>query len=273
MNNKAVVYALIDPRFNEIRYIGITTQSPNQRLIRHISEARHSLRRDHRVNWIKSLLDIGIKPEFKIISDTTKENIFKEERKQITHFRNLGYRLTNSTDGGEGVLNPSPETRAKMSYHARNKSLETRKKLSLAMTGKKHSQETKKKISEHRKGKRSPPITDAGRLKIIQAMKGNKNWLGRHHSEESKKKISLLNMGNKARLGIPHSLATKVKLSIMHSADKSSSAKLTWEQVRTIREKYSVDNITMQELANQYDVTIGTIHPIIRNRTWIENGR
>lgn len=50
--------------------------------------------------------------------------------------------------------------------------------------------------------------------------------------------------------------------------EKFWSAKLTIEQVREIRELYATGEWSMSELAREFNVAIGTVHPLIRRRTW-----
>jgi hypothetical protein len=51
------------------------------------------------------------------------------------------------------------------------------------------------------------------------------------------------------------------------SGEKNGYAKLNWEKVYEIREKYK-NGIPKQEIANQYGVTYMTITHITRNKTW-----
>lgn len=108
------------------------------------------------------------------------------------------------------------------------------------------------------------------RAKLKEAARGNKKWLGRRHSEETKRKLSELKKGNRARLGMPHKQSTKDKLSKSHAGDKSSSAKLTWEQVREARRLYG-DGISQADLCRNYGVNPSTMHSIVKNKTWREN--
>ena len=100
--------------------------------------------------------------------------------------------LHNMTDGGEGISNPSEETR---------------KKISDAQKGKTHTEESRKKMSESKKN-----ISEETRRKIGEASKGrNKDRIvseetrrkmsesgkGRTHSEDSKKKMSEASKGTK----------------------------------------------------------------------------
>lgn len=52
--------------------------------------------------------------------------------------------------------------------------------------------------------------------------------------------------------------------------ENSSRAKLTWDQVYEIREKYRTGGFTMQMLASEYGIWKGTIAKIINNQTWKE---
>jgi len=270
---KALIYALVDPskKFPEnIRYVGVTTTSLARRMTLHLSEAKTGKGDYYRLRWLRSLLRSNIIPAIVLLEETTEEVCFEREKKWISNCRQWGCRLTNSTEGGEGILNPTPETRMKLSQKARNKSLETRKKLSEAMKGKKLSDESKEKIRQKKIGRVAYYPTDSTKQKISQKLKGNKNFSGHQHSEVTKAILSNKKMGNKGRLGKPHTESTKAKLKIAHSGNKSSSAKLTWEDVRSIREKYAGGKYTQQELADEYGITLGTINPLLKHKTWIE---
>lgn len=118
----------------------------------------------------------GYKIEILSYWKTAKEAL-DHEILLISCFKDMGYKLANLTDGGEGNLgwNPSLETRKKMSDSRKNLSEELRQKLSNASQGeknaffgKKHSEETKKKISIANKlktpsftGKKHSPETRA----------------------------------------------------------------------------------------------------------------
>lgn len=135
----------------------------------------------------------------------------------------------NQTDGGEGTLNPSEETRAKLSKARRKRKLsaEARQKISLAQTGNKnflghtHSEETRKKISAAHKGKKLSAET---KLKLSLINIGNKHTAearakiseagkGRIPSAETRRKISESNKGNKNCLGNKHTTESKQKMS------------------------------------------------------------
>jgi hypothetical protein len=109
------IYALIDPRTSDVRYIGATTDV-QRRLQEHLrrEEARHCSR------WIRSLLASGLSPRvwvFEVVGDGWQA----AERRWIQTFRDLGMATCNIADGGEGTSPGSTklaETRAKMSVAA-----------------------------------------------------------------------------------------------------------------------------------------------------------
>ena len=49
------VYTLTDPTTNEVRYVGVTIQSLNQRLSQHINAAKNNECR-HVCKWIRTLI-------------------------------------------------------------------------------------------------------------------------------------------------------------------------------------------------------------------------
>lgn len=136
-----VVYVLCDPRVSDpverIRYVGVTRVGVDERLKRHLKEAR-SGRTTHRHCWIRQLLSEGLAPIVEAVDPGTQERAWdRSESAWINHFRSLGCRLTNSCDGGLGVLNPSRETREKISrarcspgFSAKLSSQEYRSKMS-----------------------------------------------------------------------------------------------------------------------------------------------
>jgi len=52
--------------------------------------------------------------------------------------------------------------------------------------------------------------------------------------------------------------------------EKSPTSKLTWEQVREIRERYKNETIMQSVLAKEYGVSASAISHVITNRTWID---
>jgi hypothetical protein len=195
---KTKIYVLLD-KDGVIRYVGKTIRSLERRLSGHIYEVR---RREqcHRANWIRKCLSEGYRPTIQLLEEVEGDGN-AEEIYWIKFFWDAGLGLVNGTDGGDGILNPSPETIAKMSLAKIGKKLspEHRAKLSLARMGHKVSLETRAKLSLAQKGKACPSrkhsLEASARASV--ALMGNKNnsgcknFLGHHHSAETKAKISL----------------------------------------------------------------------------------
>jgi hypothetical protein len=222
MNSPWHIYSLTDPRDGRVRYVG-KTNDVKRRLYDHISEALHRKKRNHRLNWISSLVESGQLPQLSIL-ESGEGDWVEAEKKWIKTFRDAGYSLVNATDGGEGVESPSAEARARLStamserwrnpeYRARMgtvfsghkhspetlakmsavkkgrvKSLETRAKMSAAKKGRKLSAETRAKMSAAQKRRKASPET---RAKISAAMRGHKV------SPEQRAKLSAAHKGRK----------------------------------------------------------------------------
>lgn len=97
---KVYFYYLKHPITDEIRYIG-QTKRPKDRLHAHIYNARKGHEDNWRANWIRSLLNEGLKPKMEIIEevefpDNDYEAVGKRERELIEQHFVKGVRLTNS---------------------------------------------------------------------------------------------------------------------------------------------------------------------------------
>src|SRR3990167_4875568 len=106
------VYTLSDPITKEIRYIGQTIQPLKKRLLDHIKEAKTNKVRNHRLNWISSLLKNNITPSIELLEDNA---IWSDSEKYwISQFKTLGYRLVNGTEGGDRALGLKMSEEAKL---------------------------------------------------------------------------------------------------------------------------------------------------------------
>ena len=123
-----VIYGLFDPRSNQLRYVGFTSNPLRRRLGEHLRDPSNT----HKGKWIRSLLKDGYKPEIDVLQTTTDQERVFDEQWSIAYYRSIGCNLTNGTLGGDGVLghvwteeqkrqisksktNPPPETRKRMS--------------------------------------------------------------------------------------------------------------------------------------------------------------
>ncbi len=106
------IYALCDPRDSSIRYIGRTKKAVlEHRLLEHISKSKYYTRYylgkrvPHRVNWINSLLSVGLEPKIRLLCNIEgwkDSHIF--ERQLIDKYKEKK-RLVNTEDRGCGSQN------------------------------------------------------------------------------------------------------------------------------------------------------------------------
>ena len=97
-----IIYTLKDPITNDIRYIGKTTQTLNRRLQIHVYKSRKSTT-SHKKAWIKGLLNKGLKPIIEKFDEVSNDDWKFWEQYWISQFKAWGFKLTNTTAGGEGV--------------------------------------------------------------------------------------------------------------------------------------------------------------------------
>ena len=99
------IYALIDPRNNEVRYVGATYGLLSTRLISHLCEGKHK-KGTYKRNWIKELIALNIRPKISLLEICFSYNWQEREKYWIKQFENL----TNSREGGVGVFEHSLES-------------------------------------------------------------------------------------------------------------------------------------------------------------------
>ena len=149
-------YAHINSTNNKIFYIGKGSKN------RYKSKDRRS------VHWNGIANKYGFHAEVLAHWNTEKE-AFEHEKLLISCFKDMGYKLANKTDGGEGTASDNVR-----------KSALNRPKRTL-------SEEHKAKISAKNKGR---IFSQDSKNKISVALKSNTNSLGKKCSDEKKKKIS-----------------------------------------------------------------------------------
>lgn len=96
--NKYKIYALVERVTMEIRYVGMTTVYLEERLRKHKLDKIKS----YKTNWINKIGSDNI--DILLIDDDIQniEDLKNKEIFYISKYRNMGYRLTNTTNGGDG---------------------------------------------------------------------------------------------------------------------------------------------------------------------------
>lgn len=210
------IYAMCDPRTNEIRYIGKTSCSLRQRLCGHLDDSKPTRKK---VQWINELRAHGLRPEICLIEtlvDCMVEEWMEAECFWIASLKFLGAKLTNENRGGGGPITHSEEARKKISEmgKARRASAETRAKMSAAQRGRRHTPESIEKLRKAHVGK---TISVEQRLKLRLAN------LGKKQSAESSHKKRLARLGKKCTP--EHKAKTSAAL-MGHSVSEETRAKM-----------------------------------------------
>lgn len=100
MKNKIYkIYSLNCPNTNDVRYIGVTTNSLKRRLIQHLYEGNNSKSNTHKINWLRKLINNNQKPTICLIEITDENNWEEREKYWISKYSNL----TNIHEGGSHV--------------------------------------------------------------------------------------------------------------------------------------------------------------------------
>lgn len=237
-------------------YIGQTVKSLEHRKYQHI----YCVDREN-LAFHRAIKKYGVDDLVWEVIDTAKniEELNAKEISSIAFYKSYahtidsnGYNLTLGGGGGSA---------------GRLISSETREKMRAAQLGKSYGEETRAKISKATKGKPKSEVTRTRMRKPKPEGFGTKISAlqrGCKRSQETCERI-----GN-AKRGTVLSDEHKAKLSEALRGDKTSCAKLTWEQVREIRSRYIPGIITLKQLAAEYGIAFSHIHRIIKYQTWVE---
>lgn len=185
------IYGLIDPRTNELKYIGQTSRVLYGRFIEH-------LKYDNKVSkksfWIKKLKSLFLCPEIVLINTVnTIEESNTEEVFWISYFKFIGCHLLNAGIGGLSNAGCKRTEETKKNQSIRTKGI-VRKP-----AGWKQTDEAKRKLSLARMGnipwnkgtKGLYKRSEDAKRKTSEALKGIKNpFFGKRHTEETRKIMS-----------------------------------------------------------------------------------
>lgn len=100
MTKRTYIYALVDPRNNNVRYIG-KANNPEERYKNHINSSRD--KNTHKRNWISDLRSDGYRPELFILDTVDIDQWRFWEIFYVDLFKSYGFDLVNHTIGGDGA--------------------------------------------------------------------------------------------------------------------------------------------------------------------------
>lgn len=201
--NESYVYILIDPRNNLPFYVG---KGIGNRCYAHVQEAKYyGKRKSLKLSKIRKLMSLGLEPLVsKVEENVSDKQALDLECLLIAEMRDLGFVLTNMTDGGDG---------AQGYKHTEEHKQNMREKFKGRVFTEEHRQNMRKPKSE--KGRKNIALarqttlyrpTEEHKKKISESLKGrpNKNK-GYKHSDEAKAKMSVRRKGiPKPKVECPH---------------------------------------------------------------------
>lgn len=91
MSLLVTVYALVDPRDEQVRYVGYTKQALNLRLTGHMCDKTGRKKSE----WIAELKELGLRPQIIELEKTDMDSSDEMEHKWALYFLEQGANLTN----------------------------------------------------------------------------------------------------------------------------------------------------------------------------------
>jgi len=254
MERPCIVYAYTN-KHNEKVYVG-KTHDADQRKYLHEYAANVRNEDTYFYNAIRKWGFDAFTDEV-LSQHSSDEEAYAAEKVHIAEMRAAGFVLYNTNDGGEGALNPSAETRAK---------------IGAANRGKKHTEGWKEDMSARNSGegnpmygkKHTPEALAKNAASNRVATAGEKNGMyGKRHRDDSIEAMRAAKVGGKA------SDETKAKMSAKRQGTDNPAAKLDWEKVARIRELHATGEHTLLAISKMFDVSRPMIGDIVKMKRWI----
>lgn len=197
------VYTLIDPRNHLPFYVG---KGSGERCNAHVVEAKYYVKRKSlKLNKIRKLMRLGMEPiVVKVEENVSDKQAFDLECLLIAEMRDLGFALTNMTDGGDGAQGYKHTEEHKQMMREKFKGRIFTEEHRQAMC-KPKSEQGRKNIALARLQVDYKP-TDEHKRKTSEALKGRPSPMkGRIQTDEAKAKMSAWRKGRpKPKVECPH---------------------------------------------------------------------
>ncbi len=175
MTPQFFIYGLLDPRTNEVRYIGKSSTGMKRPRL-HGKPSCLAKETTYKARWIRSLRAAGFDYKIELLEIVaTRAELNDAERYWIREAKAHGWRLTNLTDGGDGLSGATFSN-------------EHRSRISAANKGRKLTAGQRARLSALAKAR---PV-DSTQLKVAQMTNA---WRGQKHSAETKARIGAAHRG------------------------------------------------------------------------------
>lgn len=210
----AVVYLHKKKDTNEVFYVGIGKM-----------ETRAHSKHNRNIHWKRIVEKYDYDIEI-IHTNLSWKDACDIEKSLINQYGRDN--LSNMTDGGEGMCNPSIEIRDKMSKAqiGKTQSLETIEKRVSKIKGIPLSAEHKEKLRQSKLGNKNPMYGKTFTMAEESKEKLRNINIGKKHSDESKLKMSLAKIGKTAwNKGLQMSDEAKQKMSLAKIGKPSNNKK------------------------------------------------
>jgi NUMOD3 motif len=244
------IYGLVDPRTDEVRYIGKSMICPWGRYRKHLFEALSENKAGHKCNWIRHLDGIGLRPKLLIIEQEVEEDeINDRERWWVLFGRSCGWDLTNGTTGGEGSVRWSSDSKENLRQALRGRQFSEAhiEALRKASTGRRHSPETIAKIVAKNKGRKlSPEHREAF----------SQYWTGKTHSDEHRRKVSEAKKGTKLSAEARQKISDAAKNRVVSDETKAKIAQSTKDKKRSEETKRRMSEAAKRRWARQREEVV-----------------
>ncbi len=122
------IYGLFDPRNNELRYVGQTSRSLNDRLSKHLSGSKNNSDPNPvKKAWINKLLKLNMKPSINLLGIIEENESIFWEQWNINDAKFNGCRLTNYAPAKGG--HPRKHTKESIAEYKKNWAIKNKEKV------------------------------------------------------------------------------------------------------------------------------------------------
>lgn len=270
---KYLIYGLVDPRTEAIRYIGKSCNGM-YRPDDHGRDKKLAVDHTYKGNWIRQLKAAGLMYSIVILEDVSHapDTLADAEIKWIAYGRQQGWPLTNHTNGGEGMLGHTLPAAA-------------RAKIGEANSRRVIRPETREKQRQYRL---AHPVAKSGnenaaRVNRDKMARGEEHWLAKLTEAQvaeirSRKAAGETQVALAKEFGISPTSMSRIVNNVSWTDPATKDAaiaaikpkiRLTEDQVRDIRRRHKRGERII-DIATEYGMNRLQIGRIVNRQAWAE---